>query len=85
MNTELIVTISTFLITIICGIIAKKIPWFNNYLIPVQNISIGIICTLIYFLFTKDFNLAITTAGILAGGTYDIVHNIQKLLKENTN
>ena len=30
---------------------------------------------------TKDFKVAIALSGILAGGTYDIFHNIEKMRK----
>lgn len=67
------------IITLICGGIAAKILWFNNNLIPIQNITIGLISALIYYIFTKDISFAIATAGIFSGGVYDIANNLNKL------
>lgn len=78
-NTE-ILTIVSIIVTWILGVIAKKISWFNNYLIPVQNILIGVIFMLIEFAITKDFNVALALSGIFAGGAYDVVHNAKKIL-----
>ena len=36
--------------------------------------------TLVYWLFTKDFEAALAITGSLAGGLYDIVHNLEKLI-----
>ena len=38
-----IITIVTIIVTWLLGIVAKKIEWFDNNLIPVQNILIGVI------------------------------------------
>lgn len=83
MELETIISIVAFIVTLICGFIAKKVDWFNNKLIPIQNLLIGIIAGVIYYAITKDFNLVITAIGLGAGGAYDIVHNIQKLLENN--
>ena len=76
----IIIGIVTFVVTLILGIIAKKNPKFNNYLIPIQNIVVGIIATFIEYLITKNLNLSITVVGLFAGGTYDLVYNLNKLL-----
>ena len=78
--TSEILTIITMFVTILFGFLAKKISWFNNYLIPVQNILIGVIFMLIEFAITKDFNAALALSGIFAGGAYDVVHNAKKIL-----
>ena len=80
MEIEMIVALSTIIVTFLCGIIAKKITWFNNNLIPIQNILIGLFVALIEWSFTKDFSIAITVSGLIAGGTYDIAHNLQKII-----
>ncbi len=77
-----IISIVTIIVTYICGRIAKKVDWFNNKLIPIQNLAIGVIASIIYFAITKDFSLVISTIGLGVGGAYDILHNIDKLLNE---
>ena len=80
MDSVQILTIITIVVSWILGIVAKKLSWFNNYLIPVQNIIIGVIFALVEFFITKDFNVAIAISGLLAGGTYDVFNNLKKLL-----
>lgn len=80
MDTTYIISIITIFVTWILGMLAKKWPWFNNNLIPIQNLAIGIIATLIQWLITKDLQIAIAFSGIIAGGTYDIYHNLKKLI-----
>lgn len=77
-----ILTLVTFIVTLICGFITKKIPKVSNKIIPIQNLTIGIIMAIIDYILTKDFSLAITTSGLLAGGAYDIVHNLNKIKGE---
>ena len=74
-----ILTIVTFVVTLICGIITKKNPKINNYIIPVQNIAIGLIIAIIEWIITKDFSTAILLSGLTAGGTYDLVNNLNKM------
>ena len=73
--------IVTFLVTFVLGIIAKKLPKIKDELIPIQNLVVGIISSLIYFFITKDFSLAITSAGLFTGGIYDIANNVNKMVK----
>ena len=47
----------------------------NNY-----NSS-GLIVAIIEWIITKNFENAIMVSGILAGGTYDIFHNLEKIIK----
>lgn len=77
-----IISIVTFFVTIIMGVISKKSKWFNNNLIPVQNIAIGLIVAIVEWIITKDFSTAIALSGVIAGGTYDIVHNLNKLRRD---
>ncbi len=79
-TTPLFCTISLF-ISWITGRISKKMPWFENYLIPIQNMLIGISIAVIEWFFTHDFNLAIAVSGIAAGGIYDVFHNLNIILK----
>lgn len=59
MELETIVVLVTMVVTFLCGLIAKKVSWFNNHLIPIQNILIGVIVAIIEFIITKDFSVAI--------------------------
>lgn len=81
MELEYIISLVTILVTFVLGIIAKKNPKISNKIIPIQNLSVGVIVAIIEFIITKDFKVAIALSGLIAGGTYDIVHNLQKILK----
>lgn len=81
MGSTEILTIISIVVTWVLGIVAKKVSWFNNYLIPVQNILIGVIFMLIEFAITKDFNASLALSGLLAGGAYDVFHNATKILE----
>ncbi|HBF68798.1 MAG: phage holin family protein [Bacilli bacterium] len=85
MDITTIMTLVTILVTYVCGLIAKKHPKFNNKLIPVQNLLIGIIVAIINYIMTKDFNASIMVAGLLTGGAYDLGKNINDLLKKEGN
>lgn len=82
MNIEYIVALITIIVEIILGFISKKNPKISNKLIPIQNLLIGIIVAVVEFVITKDFDTAIAVSGLIAGGTYDIVHNLKKLRGE---
>ena len=71
-----IISIVTFIVTLILGYVSKKSIYISNNLIPIQNLLIGIIVAGIEWIITKDFNTAIALSGIMAGGAYDIVHNL---------
>jgi uncharacterized membrane protein YeaQ/YmgE (transglycosylase-associated protein family) len=71
----------TFIVTFICGFIVKKIPQISNKLIPLQNLAIGVIVALIEWAITKDFSTAVMLSGVMAGGVYDIGHNVKKLFE----
>lgn len=81
MELEYIVSLVTILVTIILGYISKRNPKMSNKLIPVQNLIVGVLVAIIEWIVTKDFNTAIALSGLIAGGTYDIVHNLNKLIK----
>lgn len=80
-----LISLVTFIVTLILGIISKKSSFIRNELIPIQNILVGLIVAVIEWIITKDFNTAIMVSGILAGGTYDIFHNLEKILREKVN
>ena len=75
-----IIALVTFVVTLIGGYIVKKIPQISNKIIPLQNLAIGLIVAIIEWIITKDFSTAIMLSGVVAGGVYDIQHNIKKLV-----
>lgn len=77
-----LISLVTFIVTLILGLFSKKSTFIKNELIPIQNILVGLIVAIIEWIITKDFNTAIMVSGILAGGTYDIFHNLEKILRE---
>lgn len=79
MNLEYIIALVTVILEILLGFITKKNPKIKNQLIPIQNLLVGFIVAIIEFITTKDFETAIAISGLVAGGTYDIVHNLRKL------
>lgn len=83
MYSEEIISILTIVITIVFGFLSKKSTFVSNNLIPIQNLVIGIVIAIAEFIFTKDFSTAIAMSGIFAGGTYDVFHNLSKLVKDN--
>ena len=80
MSTSDLVAFVTFLVTFILGLFSKKSTFIRNEMIPIQNILVGVIVSIVEWIITKDFNTAIAISGILAGGTYDIFHNLEKIL-----
>lgn len=77
-----ILTVVTIIVTWLLGMFAKKCKFINNNLIPIQNVLVGIIIAIIEWIITKDFKIAIALSGLIAGGTYDIFHNIEKIVKK---
>lgn len=75
MDLNVLIGSLTIIITFICGLIAKRAKWFNNKLIPIQNLLIGVIAGIIYYLITKDIDLVIMTVGLGTGGAYDLIKN----------
>ena len=69
MSTEvMILALVTAIVSFILGLISKRITWISNNLIPVQNLIIGLIMAVIYWIISKDFEVAIAVSGLLAGG-----------------
>ena len=77
-----ILSLITMFVTILFGFLSKKISWFKNYMIPIQNLLVGLLVAIIEWIITKDFQTAILLSGILAGGTYDVFHNMEKIVKK---
>ena len=81
MELSTLISLITLIVTWVLCMISKKHTKLNNKLIPIQNILVGLIVALIEWIVTKDFKVAIALSGIIAGGTYDIFHNLEKLIK----
>ena len=77
-----ILTIVTIIVTWVLGFLAKKSKFVNNNLIPIQNILIGLVIAIIEWIITKDFSTAIALSGLIAGGSYDVFHNLEKIVKK---
>lgn len=75
---ETIISLVTMIISWIFGFISKK-KNVKTDLIPYQNLLIGLVIGIIYWIIYKDFNMAIAVSGLIAGGVYDIFHNIKKM------
>ena len=80
MNTEIIMSLITIVVTFILGLIVK-----TDNLIPLQNLVIGIIVSLIYYFMTKDVSINIALSGLLSGGTYDIFKNLKEFINNFSN
>lgn len=79
---ETILSLVTIIVTLVLGVLAKKSTFINNKMIPIQNILIGLIVAIIEWIITKDFKIAIASSGLIAGGMYDIAHNLEKMIRE---
>lgn len=82
MELEQILTLVTLVVSLILGFLSKKSKFINDELIPIQNVIVGVIVTIIYYIITKDISIAIMTSGILAGGLYDIPNNLKKIVEK---
>lgn len=82
MELSTLISLVTIIVTWVLGVISKKYTKLNNKLIPIQNILIGIIVALVEWIVTKDFKVAIALSGLLAGGAYDVINNINKIIRE---
>lgn len=81
MEVTQIIQIVTIIVTWFLGVVSKKYTKLNNKLIPIQNILIGLIVAVIEWIVTKDFSTAIALSGLIAGGSYDIFHNLEKIVR----
>ena len=81
MEVTQIIQIVTIVVTWLLGVVSKKYTKLNNKLIPIQNILIGLIVAVIEWIVTKDFSSAIALSGLIAGGSYDIFHNLEKIVR----
>ena len=81
MELSTLISLVTILVAWLLGYISKRSIWVNNRIIPIQNILIGLIVAIVEWIVTKDFKVAIALSGIIAGGTYDVFHNLEKIVK----
>ena len=81
MELSTLISLVTIIVAWLLGYISKRSTWVNNRIIPIQNILIGVIVAIIEWVVTKDFKIAIALSGIIAGGTYDVFHNLEKIVK----
>lgn len=81
MELSTLISLVTIIVTWLLGMISKQYTKLNNKLIPIQNILVGLIVAVIEWIVTKDFKVAIALSGIIAGGTYDVFHNLEKIVK----
>ena len=81
MELSTLISLVTIIVTWILGVISKKYTSLNNKLIPIQNILIGVVVAIIEWIVTKDFSTAIALSGLIAGGSYDVFHNLEKIVR----
>ena len=82
MELEYILAIVGFVVSLVLGFAAKKFKYIDKHFIPIQNLAIGVIVCSIEYYVSHDFNLALALSGLTAGGTFDIISNINKLRDE---
>ena len=85
MELSTIIGIVTAIVTFILGILAKEYDYLESKMIPLQNLLIGIIASIIYYIITKDINITLAGVGLFTGGTYDLVKNIKELFYVDDN
>ena len=81
MDINTLVSLVTIVVTWGLGVVSKKYTSLNNKLIPIQNILIGVTVAVVEWIITKDFSTAIALSGLVAGGSYDVFHNLEKLVR----
>lgn len=82
-NMETIITLITMIVVWVLGKLAKKNSKIKNDAIIYQNIIVGIISACLYYITTQNISTAIALSGIFATTGYDVLHNFEKLVKEN--
>lgn len=85
MTIEYMTALITVVLSWVLGYVAKRTKFISDNLIPIQNIIVGVLVAVIEYVITKDFSAAIALSGLLAGGSYDVLHNLQKLHIEGIN
>ena len=78
-NMDVIIAVITVLATYVLGLLSKKSKYISNNLIAVQNIVIGIIATVLYYILTGNFSMVIASSSPIAAVLYDAKHGLEKL------
>lgn len=73
-----VIGLVTVIVTYLFGLISKKVTWFKDDYIPLQNLTIGIFSSIICYGFKID-NMSLPvalftclTSALCAGGIYDL-------------
>lgn len=82
MEQEYILSLVTLLVSLVLGVVSKRNKFISNKLIPIQNLAIGLIVATVNYIITEDFKSSIAVSGLLAGGIYDIGHNLEKIIND---
>lgn len=77
-NSEIIIFLITTIVTWILGKISKKSRFIDDRLIPIQNIIITIISSIIYYYAFGSFSLLVSTSSPVTTLIYDVINNIKK-------
>ena len=76
MTLEQIIIVVTPVVSFIFGTLAKKFNWMESKYIPIQNLVIGVIVSLLYYFMVDSSDIAnaviIAFSGLIAGGGYDL-------------
>ena len=76
MTLEQIIIVVTAGVSFIFGTLAKKFKWMESKYIPVQNLVIGVIVSLLYYFMVDSSDIVnaviIAFSGLIAGGGYDL-------------
>ena len=82
---EMLIPIISLVVSLIFGALAKKFNWMPSKYIPIQNLAIGLIASIIYCIITGEVNivqvLINALSGLMGGGLYDLTQT--KFGKEN--
>ena len=76
-NSEVIFTFVTMIVTYVLGKISKKSNKIKNKLIPLQNIIVAFIMTIIYYIATGDFSMVVVSGSPIMTLIYDTVHSLK--------
>lgn len=72
----------TMIVSFIMGMVSKRSKYIKDNYIPLQNLAIGLIVAIVNYVITKDFSTSIMVSGLLAGGVYDLGHNLGKIISK---
>ena len=71
-----LIPLISMVVSFVFGAMAKKFNWMPSKYVPIQNLVIGVIATVVYCLVAGDINwmqaLVTALSGLMAGGVYDL-------------